>query len=301
MRTATIFDIKRFAIHDGPGIRMTIFFKGCPLSCAWCHNPESQSGKVQKLWSAKKCIGALDCVTACPEGALSLTPGGLVTDMDLCDLCGKCAAACPAKAIEMSGREETVDSLMARIGRERVFFDQSGGGITCSGGEPLMQYKFLIELLEACGSQGIHRAVDTSGFVHPDVLLEVVRHTDLFLYDIKLIDPERHERWTGVRNERILSNLHRLAQTGVPIQLRMPLIRGVNTDAENIRQTARFIASLPGEQRSIRLLPYHETGKGKREKLGMPALRPGMERPDGVDLKQVAGIFSENGIEVVVE
>ncbi|MCB9283280.1 MAG: glycyl-radical enzyme activating protein [Lewinellaceae bacterium] len=300
MRTGLIFDIQRYAIHDGPGIRMTIFFKGCPLSCAWCHNPESQSPRVQKMYSANKCIGSQDCVRACPNEALTLTPHGIVTDMEACQLCGECVRVCPTKAMEFSGHEETLEGLMQQIEREIVFFDQSGGGVTFSGGEPLMHYQFLIPLLKACGEKGIHRAVDTSGFTKTKVLLEVARHTDLFLFDLKLMDPVRHKAWTGVRNEKILHNLKVLAETGVPIQIRIPLIKGVNCDEENIRETAGFIAGLPGEKRVVSLLPYHDLAIKKHERLGQTYRFGQLERPSENELRQIEKVFEENGIRAVL-
>ena len=296
MRTGLIFDIKRYAIHDGPGIRMTIFFKGCPLSCAWCHNPESQSARVQKMYSAKKCIGSQDCVRACPNGALTLSPKGIVTDLEVCQLCGECARVCPTKAMEISGHEESVESLMQLIEREIVFFDQSGGGVTFSGGEPLMHYKFLIPLLDACGEKGIHRTVDTSGFSKTKVLLEVAGRADLFLFDLKLMDPVRHKQWTGVRNEKILHNLKVLAETDARIQIRIPLIKGVNCDEENIRATAEFIARLPVEKRTVELLPYHDLAGAKHEKLGQAYPYPHLERPNDGQLQHIRSIFAEEGI-----
>ena len=300
MRTGLIFDIKRYAIHDGPGIRMTIFFKGCPLSCAWCHNPESQSSRVQKMYSANKCIGAQDCVRACPHQALTLTPNGIVTDTDACQLCGACARACPTKAIELSGHEETVEGLMKIIERETIFFDQSGGGVTFSGGEPLMHYKFLVEVLDACGKKGIHRTVDTAGFSKTAILLEVAKRTDLFLFDLKLMDPVKHKQWTGVDNEKILKNLEALAETGVPIQIRIPLVKGVNCDAENICQTAEFIARLPGEKRMVNLLPYHHTASRKHEKLGQTYHSGIMEKPSKAEQQRIVEIFEEKGIQAII-
>ena len=183
-----IFDIKRYAINDGPGILITIFLKGCPLSCKWCHNPESQSAAAQKLYTEKNCIGARECIKICPENALELTPHGIVTNYNTCTLCGKCAEVCPTKAIEMSGQVNDEDRLMDIIERERIHIDHSGGGVTFSGGEPLMHSGFLLRMLKLCGEKGLHRTVDTSGFADTKTLLEVAKYTELFLYDVKHMD-----------------------------------------------------------------------------------------------------------------
>ncbi len=197
---ALVFDVMRYAINDGPGIRVTIFLKGCPLACRWCHNPESISPGVQKMYSKNKCIGCGECVSICPAQACELTADGIVTDSSACLRCGQCAEACPASASEMSGHYETVAELLKVIEDERPFFDQSGGGVTFSGGEPLLHPGFLIEILDACGRLNIHRTIDTSGLTSTQNLLEVAKRTDLFLYDLKLMDSEKHKQWTGVGN-----------------------------------------------------------------------------------------------------
>ena len=242
MTQPLIFDIRRYSINDGPGIRITIFMKGCPLKCKWCHNPESQSQEVQKLYTASKCIGAKECIEVCPEEALTLTPNGIVTDFDTCTLCGLCAEACPTKAIEMSGKLYSTEELLSIIEKERVHIDQSGGGVTFSGGEPLMHPEFLIEMLKACGEKGLHRTVDTSGFAETKTLLEVAKHTDLFLYDLKLMNSVKHKKWTGVSNQLILKNLKLLAETGANINIRIPFIKNVNTNESEIQKIAEYVS-----------------------------------------------------------
>jgi pyruvate formate lyase activating enzyme len=175
-----LFDIKRYAIHDGPGIRIVIFLKGCNLNCAWCHNPEGIFAGQERMYAPARCIMCSTCVAACPNGALTLTSKGIVTDEVLCEMCGTCAVVCPTKAIELSGIEQSVEEIMAEVEKERVFFEHSGGGVTFSGGEPMLHPELLIQLLDECGKRGIHRAVDTAGLVGSDVLLEVAGHTDLF-------------------------------------------------------------------------------------------------------------------------
>jgi pyruvate formate lyase activating enzyme len=300
MQYALIFDIKRYCINDGPGIRITIFLKGCPLACRWCHNPESISPKIQKLYTAAKCIGCGECVRICPVQACRMTEQGIVTDTDLCTLCGKCAEVCPTKATEMSGQLKGTEELLAEIRKEIPFFDQSGGGVTFSGGEPLLHHDFLVEILDACGASHIHRAVDTSGHVKIEVLLDVAKRTDLFLYDLKLMDPVRHRLYTGVSNQKILANLTALAETGAAIQVRVPLIKGINDDDENIEATAAFVAGLAGEKKPVSLLPYHNIAAGKHMKLGQAFDASGMSEPTDADIERVTAIFAAHGLTATV-
>ena len=295
-----IFDIKRYAINDGPGIRMTIFTKGCPLSCVWCHNPESQSPHAQKLYTADKCIGCQSCVDACPENACELTPQGIITDPELCKLCGICADVCPTKATEISGQTISKEEIFAKIEKERIFFDQSGGGVTFSGGEPLQHADYLIELLDECGERGIHRTVDTSGLAKTETLLEVAKRTDHFLYDLKMMDSAKHKKWTGVPNEKILENLQILATMGAKINIRVPLIKGVNADEENIRQTAEFVANLAGEKKVVNLLPYHNIATRKYQKLGGDYDPSGMETPTEEEQQAIIAEFATHGIKAII-
>lgn len=300
MTSPLVFDVKRYAINDGPGIRMTVFLKGCPLACEWCHNPEGRSGKVQLMYSQAKCIGCSRCIEVCPRDARRLTPTGIVTDPVLCDLCGECAQACPTHATEMSGEPATVEALMEQIEKETIFFDQSGGGVTVSGGEPLMHPEFLIALLDACKEKRIHRTVDTTGFCKTEVLLLVAERTDHFLYDLKLMDSDEHRRHTGVGNDVILDNLVALAKTGASINIRIPLIAGVNDGDENARQTAAFVAALAGEKKQVNLLPFHNIAFKKYEKLGEAYDPSSLAEPDQARLERVVAIFEEYGLPVVI-
>lgn len=264
---ALVFDIKRYAINDGPGIRITIFMKGCPLSCIWCHNPEGISVRKEKLYTKKKCIGCQSCVDICPEHALILTPDGIVSNNELCKLCGKCVEACPTLALEMSGTEYSVDYLMDEIVKETAFMDRSSGGVTFCGGEPLMHPDMLLELLHRCGDEGIHRVVDTTLYARPEVVREVMDNCEMFLVDLKLMDSEKHRQFCGTPNERILSNIRMISEAGADFFIRIPLIEGVNADEENIRRSAEFLASIPWQRKVVNLLPYHDIGKNKHEKL----------------------------------
>lgn len=298
---AMIFDIKRYAIHDGPGIRVTVFFKGCPLRCAWCHNPESISPKPEKMFSAAKCIGCGECVRVCPHDACRLDAGcGVVFDDTRCTLCGACAEACPTRAVDIVGREYSVDEILDIVEKQRVVLEQSGGGITVSGGEPLLQADFLIKLLDACGRRGIHRAVDTAGLASPETVLEVARHADYFLFDVKMIDPAKHKEWTGVDNRLILANLKALAETGADIEIRMPLIAGVNCEPSDIAAAADFIAALSGPPKPVALLPFHDLASVKCAKLGRPRKGHRMAAPSAADLRRIVDQFAASGLAATV-
>jgi pyruvate formate lyase activating enzyme len=252
------------------------------------------------MYSKAKCIGCGTCVDNCPKDALTLTADGIVTDFYACDLNGICAEVCPTKAIEMSGRQATVDEVMKVIKRETVMMDMSEGGITISGGEPLLQPEFLIELLDACGREGIHRAVDTAGMVKAETLLEVAKRTDLFLYDVKIMDPVKHKKYTGVSNEKILSNLRLLSESGAVINIRIPFIKGINADEDNLRKTALFVNSLSGPKKLVSLLVYHNIAINKYNKLGKTYNLSGMEEPSRDDIEKAISIFSEYELDAVV-
>ncbi len=296
MSKGLIFDIKKYAINDGPGIRLTLFFKGCPLSCVWCHNPESIVSYTQKMYTANKCIGDLKCVEACPQNALELTTDGIVTNVERCTICGLCAMVCPTKAIEMSGKEYSTDELMRIIERETIFFDQSDGGVSFSGGEPLLNHKKLIELLDRCGEKDIHRVVDTTLFANTDLVLEVAKRTELFLVDLKAFDSETHKKFTGVSNEIILKNIRTLAEHGHDFIIRIPFIKGVNADEDTIRNEAEFLASIPWKRKEVNLLPYHDIAKNKHKKLGNSYAVSDLNTPPTEEIAKAQEIFAEFGI-----
>lgn len=300
MSTGLIFDIKKYAINDGPGIRMTIFFKGCNLDCQWCHNPESLSPKVQKMYNASKCIGAAKCLDSCPNEALTLTEEGIVTAFDTCNLCGKCAEVCPTKAFEMLGSNIPISELMKKIDNEAIFFDQSGGGVTFSGGEPLMHADYLLKALKECGKRMYHRVVDTSAFANLETLLEVAENCEMFLIDLKLMDSKKHKEFTGVSNEKILFNIRELSKNDCEILFRMPLIKGVNSDELNIVKTAEFINSLEGNRTKINLLPYHKVAENKLVKMGKADDFVEFETPKEEEIFEAISIFKKYGIEASV-
>ena len=300
MKNPFIFDIKRYAINDGPGIRITVFFKGCSLNCEWCHNPESISSQPQKMYSADKCIGSTECIKHCPNEALTLTPNGIITDTNACALCGICAEVCPTKAMEISGQTMSIDQLMTQIKKETLLMDTSMGGVTFSGGEPLLHHDFLLELLEACGQENIHRCIDTTGFTKKEVLLKIANHTEHFLFDLKMMDSVKHKKWTGVNNELILENLQLLASLGKKMNIRIPLIKGVNDEEENIQQSAKFIAALEGEKPIVNILPYHNIAEKKYEKLGKTYLQGIMDEPEINRQNEILETFKSHGLNAII-
>lgn len=287
MITGVVFDVKRFSIHDGPGIRTTVFLKGCPLTCSWCHNPESQASAPELMLRQNRCIHCSACVDACARGAITWRDGAPHTDTDLCTLCGACVEVCYAEARQMVGQTMTVAEVMHRVERDVAFYDESGGGVTFSGGEPLLQADFLLALLEACQARGIHTAVDTSGFAPWEVLDRVRHQTDLFLYDLKCVDDAQHQQTTGVPNARILSNLRTLSQHGHEIVLRVPVVPGTNDDAATMDRIGALAASLPALRR-VDLLPYHPTGSEKYRRMGRTYSLDGVETPTEARMAEIA-------------
>jgi len=297
--TGCVFDIKRYAIHDGPGIRTTVFFKGCPLQCRWCQNPEGWKKHPELGFRRSRCVRCGRCGQICTRQAITFIDDQPSTDADKCNLCGECVDACQAGAREIIGQEITVSEVMAEIEKDVVFYDQSGGGVTFSGGEPLMQPDFLLALLEKCRAQEIHTALDTSCYAKPEIVEMVSEKTDLFLCDVKQMDSNTHKRFTGVGNNLILDNIRRLSQAGKRIVIRIPVIPGFNDDQANIEATGKFAASLPGVGR-IDLLPYNRGGKEKSARLAAGIKLMQTETPDDEKMNSIAQYLKNYGFEVKI-
>ncbi|MFH1634645.1 MAG: glycyl-radical enzyme activating protein [Chloroflexota bacterium] len=297
--TGIIFDIKKFSIHDGPGIRTTVFLKGCPLKCVWCHNPEGISPHPDIHFWEQRCIACGDCAEVCPNEAVSFVEGKRVWKRDQCARCGACAEACSAEAVQLVGKTMSVPEVMTAIEKDVICYDQSGGGVTFSGGEPLAQPEFLKSLLQACKERYIHTAVDTSGLASPGHFRQILPFTDLFLFDIKLIDEKRHIRYMGVSNKLIHINLRELAQTGKNIIVRIPIIPGINADAENIRQTGEYLASL-GSIHQVDILPYHHIAADKYRRMGNEYTIAEIQPPSDEQMEHIARQLSEWGFEVTM-
>ncbi len=299
MVSGLVFNVQRYSIHDGPGIRTTVFLKGCPLRCAWCHNPESKSPQPELTIYQERCVRCGACWEACPQEHLDQVRSGPLVDRVHCIRCGRCVEACVNDARQLVGQTLTIDQLMAELLKDRIFYDDSGGGVTVSGGEPLMQAEFVRQLLDACRDAEISTAVDTCGFGERDDLLAIAPLTDIFLYDVKILDDEKHIRFTGVSNAVILENLRALAQIHSRIWIRVPLVPGFNDSPADIAATARFVASLPGVCQ-VNLLPYHPLGLHKSERLGTLSNLGAPVRPSAEALEESAEPFRSLGLNVKI-
>ncbi|MBM3472497.1 MAG: glycyl-radical enzyme activating protein [Armatimonadetes bacterium] len=295
-----IFDIKKFAVHDGPGIRTTVFLKGCPLRCKWCHNPESQAFNPQLAQFPRNCIGCGKCIEVCPQEGIAPGPEGNVIDRALCRNCGTCASVCYAEALVLHGREVTVAEVIAEVEKDRLFYENSGGGMTLSGGEPLAQPEFALALLREGRRVGFHNALDTSGDVAWELLEEAARSADLILYDIKCLDPDRHLEGTGRPNDRILENLDRLGHGATPICVRVPVIPGFNDSLKELEAIGRLAERLPAVE-GVELLRYHGLGEGKYGSLGLPCPTPGLKPPTDEQMATLKTAVDSAGVLCVVD
>ncbi|HQO72765.1 MAG TPA: glycyl-radical enzyme activating protein [Sedimentibacter sp.] len=294
---ASIFNIQKFSIHDGPGIRTTVFFKGCPLQCIWCHNPESQNLGKEILYDKNKCTLCGSCIKICQNNAIELKDNDLEINMDKCTFCSDCTVCCINSARQIAGKEYTVDEVMKEVLKDRVFYKNSKGGVTLSGGEPLIYAAFVEELLMELKKENIHTAVDTCGAVDFKVLERISKYTDLFLYDIKSMDEEKHILYTGVSNKNIINNLINLSKIHNNINLRLPIIEGINADENHIFEILKLIKNT--NIKKINLLPYHDIAMHKYEKLGRKYYEY-MKRPADEKLKRYIDIIEKEGYRVKI-
>lgn len=293
-----VFDIKRLSYDDGPGLRTTVFLKGCPLHCLWCHSPESQTSKPQLVFYQNKCVLCGRCVAVCPEGVHNLQDAKHQINWEKCKNCGKCTELCPTVALEIKGRKFSVQKLFKEILKDKVFYINSGGGVTISGGEPLNQAEFVKAVFELCQKEGIHTALDTSGFSKTELLKLVIPYTDLFLFDLKHMDDREHRRLTGVSNGLIHSNLRLLAEMDKDIQIRVPLIPGYNDMDENILATAEFVSSLGITQ--IAFLPYNKMAGSKYTWMGRKYTLEEITPQTSKDLDHIRKIAAEHNLGVQI-
>lgn len=299
MKKGLIFNIQRYSLHDGPGIRTTIFFKGCPLSCSWCQNPEGIKLSIDLFRYPRKCIACSSCLDNCPQGAISLNGMGPLINRGLCNLCLKCAENCPAEAIKAAGREVTVDYLTGIVLRDRIVYEESGGGVTISGGEPLHQAEFLVNLLKTLKKDHIHTVVETSGHAPWEAVKNVSEWTDLIYYDLKFADNLESIKYTGVPNTLIVDNLRRLTENGSNIKIRIPLIPTINDNPENLHRLAGFLNDLDISE--IELLSYHKLGLDKYRSLDLHCSVSDIEAPTNKELDQAISELEKYAINVYSE
>lgn len=309
-----IFDIQGYSVHDGPGIRTTVFMKGCPLRCLWCHSPESQKTYEQLGWVALRCVGLDDCglcVSACPRGAIGV--GETVfsrnqnkdirraaVDRSLCNDCGECAQACPAQALTMIGRDYTVEQVLERIMKDVHSFNRSGGGVTISGGEPMMQFDFLYELVKILKREELHICLDTSGYAPWENYERVMPYIDLFLYDLKHMDTGRSLEYVGVRNRRIIGNALKIAHAGGKFQIRIPVIPQFNDSLENLKRSAELCVKLGEAVDVVQLLPYHKLGTTKHQRLQQKDPMPDVPAPDTRAMEMYKRLMESYGLRAMV-
>ncbi|WP_130805880.1 trans-4-hydroxy-L-proline dehydratase activase [Senegalia massiliensis] len=277
MNKGIVMNIQKYSVHDGPGIRTTIFLKGCPLSCWWCHNPESQNFNFELMFFNDRCIGCGNCKYKCEQGAININNSVATTEDSKCILCGKCTDFCINEARNLVGKEFSAKELLKEIKKDEIFYEESGGGVTFSGGEPLLQIDFLEEMLRLCKEQDIHTTVDTSGYSDFKNFKRILDYTDLFLYDIKHLDDNMHKKYIGVSNKLIKENLIKLSELNANIFARIPIIKGINNDEKNIYEIIKFLKGINLEQ--INLLPYHKMGMEKYERIIKEYKLSGNEKP----------------------
>ena len=297
--TALVANIQGYSIHDGPGIRTVVFLKGCPLRCRWCANPENLQDKVRTGFLPNLCRHCGRCAKACPRGAILPDPDRRI-DRSRCDECCSCVEACFYGALVRYGNPMTAEETFGKVRRDKMFYDSSGGGVTVSGGEPLTHPDFTAELFSLCREEGIHTCVETCGCVPRSAFEQVLPLTDLFYFDLKLMDSEKHREYTGLGNEGILENARFLAGSGASLLFRQPLIPGVNSPEENVRATAEFIRSLGREDLQLQLIPYHRMGTSKYAALDIPYTLADMKPMSGDEAEAVRALYEACGVTCTV-
>jgi len=299
MRNGLVFDIKKYSTHDGPGIRTTVFFKGCPLRCLWCHNPEGQDPRPELVYRKSRCIGCGECVKNCSRTAISPSDSHVIISRERCVLCGDCSRSCPSDALSIAGKMMSAEDIMKEIEKDTAFYDESHGGVTFSGGEPLLQPDFLDALLTECKKRDINTAVDTCGCAPYETICRIRDRVDLFLYDIKIMDSKKHKKYTGYSNRQILANFRKLAEHGSNIVVSFPIIPSVNDDDENVARTAKLIRSLPNVSQ-VNLLPYHKAGIDKYKNMGKPYKLGQIQTPSSQHIQSIKKRMEALGMRVEV-
>jgi pyruvate formate lyase activating enzyme len=291
-----VFNIQRFSIQDGPGIRTTVFLKGCPLHCAWCSNPESQNFRAEIVHRDSLCTNCGLCIEACPENAISLKDKGVSIDREKCTNCGDCTGACITGALKVMGETMTAGQVFQTIKRDADFYWESGGGVTASGGEPLAQPDFVAALFELCQAKGIDTCIETCGCAGAEALEKVLPYTSLVLFDIKLAEPQDHQKWTGVSNDDILNNLRRTVASGTPVTVRVPLIPGINDSEPELKKIARIAAEILKNPGKVELLPYHRFGMGKYQQLDREYTLSELTTQKEPEIQKMKEIFESAGL-----
>ena len=294
-----IFDIKRYAIHDGPGIRTTVFFKGCPLRCLWCCNPESYKSVPEIVYTDRLCIHCGSCQMVCPNNAIKISKNKLEIIREKCKGCGICAIECPANALELSGKPYSVKELLAEVEKDGTFYQKSEGGVTVSGGECTMQSEFLLSFLKKCKENYLHVTLDTCGFAEWEIFKKIIKYVDLVLFDIKIIDEEKHIKYTGKSNKLILEKLNQLSRIGIPIIIRIPLIPGFNDSEKEIRAIADMVSKLKNIT-EINILPYHRLGESKHTRLGNEYKMKDVKPPNDACLEKAKSFLMCEGIKIKI-
>jgi len=300
MQSGLITNIQRCSTEDGPGIRTTVFFKGCPLSCTWCHNIEAIDPKPQTIWYSTKCIGDKACIEACPEGALNLTSDGMQIDRELCLTCGSCEDACPTGAIKVMGKEWGSNALVEELLRDKVFFTTSGGGVTLSGGEATFQAEFMIEVAQGLREQGVNVALDTCGYCGEPVLERALSVVSMVLFDLKVMDPDKHLEFTGVPLDRVLSNARLVNGSGLPIWVRTPVIPGYTDSEDNIRAISRFVIENMSNAKRFHLLAFNKMCIDKYALFGLEYPLKDAQLVSDDTMERLAQVAREEGLLEVV-